>query len=645
MALRCHVLIGYMPVPKYQVFKKSSCPAARLQFFHDCMAIILWPLIKAGKHRKDMACCNGIIRRIYPILAIYVANAPKQARVCCTKENRCPKCLVSKSKRGDVLYPNHTGRVPLCDPIHTRGILSTVNQTGHITRSCRKEGLQPCCPFWALLPHTDIFAAITPDILHQLHIGLVGEHLFTWIFKAVKAAKIPTNKLDDQFAAIPKYPGLHCFCNGVLAVSQWTGKEHREMGCILIGCLIGLVDDRVIKASVALLDIVHFMCYRSHDDNTLDLLQDAIDRFHNNKAVFIDLKIRTHFNIPKLHALQHYVDSIQLFGTADGYNTEISERLHIDMAKKAYRASNRHDHTSQMATWLHRQEKMAYFKAYQLWFDKLGARLTPPAANNTLIASVLLAVSAATPLVPAQAIKAARTPIVVNGPHSRYSIPKAPSERKVSLQRLASVKDDGFHAVEFQGKLKQYLSDVSPPHYSYSRPHSLDKFNVYKQITFHLPTVPQISLMGTDHKEWLRAVPSIVSPNGRTATSAAFGIALVQVPNQHAATAGSPLQGELCSHYFFIIYTDTVSYTPGLQPARVQVIFDLPKRFCIPGYTDNQLIYVEWLTPLSRVNPTHGLQIVACTGHQAAEGAGDPAELSGPPRTLDPCVWRPSIQS
>jgi hypothetical protein len=224
-----------------------------------------------------------------------------------------------------------------------------------------------------LLPHTNIFATITPDILHQLHIGLVGKHFFTWLFKAVKAAKIPANKLDDQFAAIPEYPGLWCFCNGVLAVSQWTGKEHCKMGCILIGCLIGLVDDCIIKASVAILNIVYFMRYESHDNTTLDLLQDAIDRFHKNKAVFIDLKIWTHFNIPKLHALQHYVDSIQLFGTVDGYNTEILEQLHIDMAKKAYWASNHHDHTSQMATWLHQQEKMAYFKAYQLWFNKQGA--------------------------------------------------------------------------------------------------------------------------------------------------------------------------------------------------------------------------------------------------------------------------------
>jgi hypothetical protein len=46
----------------------------------------------------------------------------------------------------------------------------------------------------------------------------------------------------------------------------------------------------------------------------------------------VDLGIRHYFNIPKLHKI-HYVDSFIALGTADGYNTEFSERLHFDFAK------------------------------------------------------------------------------------------------------------------------------------------------------------------------------------------------------------------------------------------------------------------------------------------------------------------------
>jgi len=42
----------------------------------------------------------------------------------------------------------------------------------------------------------------------------------------------------------------------------------------------------------------------------------------------------------------------------DNYNTEQSERLHIDFAKDAYRATNQRDQYPQMTAWLERREKV-----------------------------------------------------------------------------------------------------------------------------------------------------------------------------------------------------------------------------------------------------------------------------------------------
>ena len=44
----------------------------------------------------------------------------------------------------------------------------------------------------------------------------------------------------------------------------------------------------------------------------------------------------------------HYVEAIRSHGTADGYNTEVSEKLHIDNAKEGYCASNKKDYIKQM---------------------------------------------------------------------------------------------------------------------------------------------------------------------------------------------------------------------------------------------------------------------------------------------------------
>ena len=58
--------------------------------------------------------------------------------------------------------------------------------------------------------------------------------------------------------------------------------------------------------------------------------------FHKGKGIFEELEIRKHFNISKIHNIKHYIDSIRSRGTTDGFNSEASERLHIDLAKLGY---------------------------------------------------------------------------------------------------------------------------------------------------------------------------------------------------------------------------------------------------------------------------------------------------------------------
>ncbi|KAJ6620888.1 hypothetical protein B0H10DRAFT_1791013, partial [Mycena sp. CBHHK59/15] len=55
---------------------------------------------------------------------------------------------------------------------------------------------------------------------------------------------------------------------------------------------------------------------------TLAHLENALQRFHDNKSIFVDLGIRDDFNLPKLHFCRHYITYIKFFGTMDNYNTD-----------------------------------------------------------------------------------------------------------------------------------------------------------------------------------------------------------------------------------------------------------------------------------------------------------------------------------
>ena len=105
---------------------------------------------------------------------------------------------------------------------------------------------------------------------------------------------------------------------------------------IIMAVLAGVVDTCVLATVRAALNFIYYAQYQSHTDVTLAQMQDALDAFHANKDVFIELGIRNNFNIPKLHSMLHYIESIHALGSLDGFNSEHPEQLHIDYAKSAY---------------------------------------------------------------------------------------------------------------------------------------------------------------------------------------------------------------------------------------------------------------------------------------------------------------------
>ncbi|KAJ3727773.1 hypothetical protein C8R42DRAFT_572404 [Lentinula raphanica] len=217
-------------------------------------------------------------------------------------------------------------------------------------------------PFWDDLPFTDIHFSITPDVLHQLYQGVL-KHLISWCQDI-----LGSQELDRRICALPPSYGVRHFKNGISALSQISGSERKNMGKILLGCLVGSDMPRDALTTVrAILDFIYLAQYSTHDEDTLSYMSDALDLWHAKKSSFIDVGIHDDLNIPKFHALQHYVEMIHFFGCTDNYNTEMFERLHIDYAKKGWRASNKREEFPQMIKWLSRQENVQTFNKELSW--------------------------------------------------------------------------------------------------------------------------------------------------------------------------------------------------------------------------------------------------------------------------------------
>lgn len=94
---------------------------------------------------------------------------------------------------------------------------------------------------------------------------------------------------------------------------------------VFLGVLAGQADPGLICVVRATLDFINYAHFEYHTTDSLRKLEEAWVAFHTNKHHFVDEGIRTHFNIPKLHSMQHYVAAIVSLGSADGYSTESPE--------------------------------------------------------------------------------------------------------------------------------------------------------------------------------------------------------------------------------------------------------------------------------------------------------------------------------
>lgn len=64
----------------------------------------------------------------------------------------------------------------------------------------------------------------------------------------------------------------------------------------------------------------------------------------------LKLKVNN-FSYIKMHLPTHIADCVRYMGSPDNFSTDISELLHIENIKEAYRASNRVDYEKQMLFW------------------------------------------------------------------------------------------------------------------------------------------------------------------------------------------------------------------------------------------------------------------------------------------------------
>jgi hypothetical protein len=129
---------------------------------------------------------------------------------------------------------------------------------------------------------------------------------------------------------------------------------------VYIPALEGHVPPDIIRTFCAFLDFCYLIRRDMIDDNTLTLIQGAIDRFHEFRDIFQVLGVRPNgFSLPRQHSLSHYHQLIRLFGAPNGLCSSITESKHIKSVKEPWRRSNHCNALGQILLTNQRLDKLA----------------------------------------------------------------------------------------------------------------------------------------------------------------------------------------------------------------------------------------------------------------------------------------------
>ncbi|KAL1658820.1 hypothetical protein GGF50DRAFT_66513 [Schizophyllum commune] len=546
---RASILIGYLPVAKLECVPEKERSIRGYQLFHECMTHLVEALIDAGTNGVEMTCADGWVHRA------------------------------------------HADRTD-----------STAFKT---------LNLRPVDPFWQNLPKCDIFSCMTPDLLHQLHSGVFSEHAAKWAKQAISihrgdevtTANEQTNEVNGRFQVMPSHWSLRHFKKGISHTTQWTGKERKNMEKVYLGILDGATDVRVIHAMRGLLDFTYYAHFEVHTDKSLANMDAAWVTLHKNKHVFEELGIRTHFNISKLHNIKHYVDAIRSRGTADGFNTEATERLHIDFAKMGYRASNHKQYLSQMTRWLARQEAMWSFDAY-LQFAMPGYKEGRSVAADEG---------------DEEDDEGNKSDDEQDGKGNEEGTKQAGRGEEGDGDGKGEARHDGgTDGQGFDGKIERtdgnYIVAKSPSFPRASLASIFDNYDV-DELKFHLlkfldreGITPLSEDLGVDSRIRFPVYKQvkIKLPFVRQAASESMIDRVIASPAslRHAPRS----QGEEMSTFSTILVRESKGNgenpLEGLRPARVRLIFDLPAEV---GKYPHPLAFVDWYTPLTTRNEDLGM--------------------------------------
>jgi hypothetical protein len=128
---------------------------------------------------------------------------------------------------------------------------------------------------------------------------------------------------------------------------------------VYLPAIVGHVPPQMVRAIAAFMEFCYLVRQSQLDEDTLDRVDAAVARFHQEREIFKETGVRDDFALPRQHSLLHYRFLIQQFGAPNGLCSSITESKHKEAVKGPYCRSSRNEPLGQMLLTNQRLDKLA----------------------------------------------------------------------------------------------------------------------------------------------------------------------------------------------------------------------------------------------------------------------------------------------
>jgi hypothetical protein len=297
------ILLALLPVPpKLKDSRNIGVSSENNCMIHRVLSIVLKGLVEPGKNGVTLDCADGQRRHCFPILCAWIADHMEHVLLQNLKNNACPQCEVPLKRLGDP--PREPGEVtPYSSRNHRRyqQLAKEYQDTGNekLVEKLAEKGVKSLINAFWILPRIDPSQLPKPDLLHTVYLGIL-KHLMEWVQDFLKKHD-RLNSFDEVWSAMGSYPGFTVPKKAYREVSQWQGKEMRNLGRIVLAAfttaLRAPTDAQrqpfraAIRCVTAVIDFHLLAQYKTHTETTLKYMHESLKAFHEEKSIFQEFRV------------------------------------------------------------------------------------------------------------------------------------------------------------------------------------------------------------------------------------------------------------------------------------------------------------------------------------------------------------------